>query len=245
MAHAFGISRDRLLLTGLDAAVPEGFPALLARRAAGTPVAYLTGMRGFWSIDLAVAPGVLIPRPDSETLIEAALDHFGRTGPRTILDLGTGSGALLLAALAEWPDATGTGIDASPAALAQAQANADRLGLAARATFRQGGWDGTGDAYDLILCNPPYIATGEILARDVFDHEPHAALFAGTDGLDDYRAIVPLLRHQIAPGGIAAIEIGCTQAAALCALLAGVGLAGRVRQDLAGQDRCVTVRIDD
>jgi len=241
MAHALDIDRDRLLLGALDAPAPAGFAGLLARRAAGEPVAYITGTRGFWSIDLAVAPGVLIPRPDSETLIEAALDHFGPVGPRSILDLGTGSGALLLAALAEWPDATGTGIDASPAALVQAQANADRLGLATRATFLHGDWHGTGTAHDLILCNPPYIATGERLARDVVDHEPHSALFAGADGLDDYRAIAPLLGAQIAPGGLAAIEIGSTQAIAVLALLATADLHGDVRRDLAGHDRCITV----
>ena len=241
MAHALGITRDRLLLTHTDAPTPDGFPALLTRRIAGEPVAYILGTRGFWSIELQVAPGVLIPRPDSETLIEAAHDHFGAAGPRTILDLGTGSGALLLAALAEWPDATGIGIDASPAALAQAQANADRLGLAARARILPGGWDGTGGRHDLILCNPPYIATGEPLARDVVDHEPHAALFAGPDGLDDYRRLAPLLGAQLAPGGIAAIEIGATQGPAVLALLAAAGLAGTVRPDLAGRDRCIVV----
>lgn len=242
MAHALGITRDQLLLTRLeDPETPAGFPPLLTRRLTGEPVAYILGQRGFWSIDLAVAPGVLIPRPDSETLIEAAIDHFGRAGPRTILDLGTGSGALLLAALAEWPHATGTGIDASPAALVQAQANADRLGLSARARILPGGWHGTGDAYDLILCNPPYIATDEMLARDVIAHEPHSALFAGPDGLDDYRALAPLLAAQIAAGGIAAIEIGATQGPAVLALLAAQGLVGTLRPDLAGRNRCIVI----
>ncbi len=245
MAHALGTTRDQLLLTLLDAReTPEIFPPLLARRLRGEPIAYITGTRGFWSIDLAVAPGVLIPRPDSETLIEAALDHFGPQGPRNILDLGTGSGALLFAALTEWPHATGTGIDASPVALAQAQANAVRLGLAPRARIVAGGWHGTGEAYDLILCNPPYIGTAEPLARDVIDHEPHTALFAGPDGLNDYRAIAPLLARQIAPGGMAAIEIGATQAAAVMALFAAQGLVGAVRRDLAGRDRCIVVAPD-
>ena len=241
MAHAFGITRDRLLLAHSDAPTPETFGPLLARRIAGEPIAYILGTRGFWSIELMVVPGVLIPRPDSETLIEAALAHFGAAGPRTILDLGTGSGALLLAALTEWPQATGIGIDASPAALVQAQANADRLGLSPRAHIVPGGWRGTGGRHDLILCNPPYIATGETLARDVVDHEPHGALFAGADGLDDYRALAPLLGAQLAPGGIAAIEIGATQGAAVLALLAAAGLDGTVRHDLAGRDRCIVV----
>ncbi|GGE87922.1 release factor glutamine methyltransferase [Sphingomonas prati] len=239
MAHALNTTRDQLLLTHLDAPTPDTFPPLLARRLTNEPIAYITGTRGFWSIDLTVAPGVLIPRPDSETLIEAALDHFGTLGPRTILDLGTGSGALLLAALTEWPTATGTGIDASPAALAQAQANADRLGLGHRARIMPGGWHGTGDAYDLVLCNPPYIGTAEPLEPDVIDHEPHAALFAGADGLDDYRALAPLLARQIAPGGMAAVEIGATQAPAVTALFQAHGLATTTRHDLAGRDRCI------
>ncbi|HEU0065734.1 MAG TPA: peptide chain release factor N(5)-glutamine methyltransferase [Sphingomonas sp.] len=241
MAHALGIPRDRLLLVHLDDPTPARFHALLDRRRAGEPIAYIVGTRDFWSIDLRVGPGVLIPRPDSETLIEVAVAHFGRRGPRTILDLGTGSGALLLAALAEWPDATGVGIDASPGSVAQAQANADRLGLAPRARIVAGDWSGTGDAYDLVLCNPPYIAIGEPLARDVRDHEPHRALFAGADGLADYRRIAPLLAAQIAPGGITAIEIGHDQAAAVTALLAAQGLAAAVRRDLAGHDRCLIV----
>ena len=242
LAHALGITREALLLGRGGDGVPEGFAALVARRAAGEPLAYITGTRDFWTITLRVAPGVLIPRPDSETLIEAAVGHFaGTAGPRRVLDLGTGSGALLLAALAEWPDATGVGIDASAAALAIAAANAERLGMAARAAIRPGGWAGTGEAFDLILCNPPYVATGEPLPRDVAAHEPHAALFAGSDGLDDYRAIAPVLRRQLAPGGVACIEIGATQGPAASALFAAEGLAVRIRPDLAGLDRCLVL----
>ncbi len=240
MAHALGASREALLLGGLDRPAPEGFAALLERRVDGEPLAYITGSRAFWTIDLAVAPGVLIPRPDSETLIEAAVDHFrGTAGPRRVLDLGTGSGALLLAALAEWRQASGVGIDRSSAALAIASANAEALGMGARAEMIEGGWAGTGEAFDLILCNPPYIGTDEPLPRDVIEHEPHSALFAGADGLDDYRAIAPLLPAQLAPGGVACIEIGATQGAAVSALIAAKGLAVRVRPDLAGRDRCV------
>lgn len=240
MAHALGVSREALLLGGLDRSAPEGFAALLERRVGGEPLAYITGTRAFWTIDLAVAPGVLIPRPDSETLIEAAVDHFrGTAGPKRVLDLGTGSGALLLAALAEWPEASGVGIDRSSAALAIASANAEALDMAGRARMIEGGWAGTGEAFDLILCNPPYIGTDEPLPRDVIEHEPHSALFAGADGLDDYRAIAPLLRAQLAPGGAACIEIGATQGAAVSALVAAEGLATRVRSDLAGRDRCI------
>lgn len=245
MAHALGVGRDRLLLGGLDGPVPDGFAGLIERRRRREPVAYIVGTRDFWTIELAVAPGVLIPRPDSETLIEAAVEHFrGTVGPRTILDLGTGSGALLLAALSEWPGATGVGIDASGQALEIASRNAERLGLADRARMLRGDWTGTGEAFDLVLCNPPYIADGERLAPDVALYEPGSALFAGLDGLDDYRRIAPLIGVQIAPGGIACIEIGSTQGRAAAELFVDAGLQVMVRQDLAGRDRCLVVRRD-
>jgi release factor glutamine methyltransferase len=242
MAQALGITREALLVGGLNRPAPSGFAALVDRRATGEPIAYITGTRAFWTIELAVNPAVLIPRPDSETLIEAAVDHFwGTPGPQRILDLGTGSGALLLAALAEWPGASGIGIDRSAAALAVAADNADRLGMADRAEMRAGGWGGTGEAFDLLLCNPPYIESGAPLPRDVAAHEPHGALFAGADGLDDYRTLAPLLAGQIAPGGVACIEIGANQAAAVTALLASCGLGATIRRDLAGHDRCIVV----
>ena len=272
MAHALGETREAMLLGGLDRHsppfVPSGveedradalpgsgaatspgtngaggaFDALVARRAAGEPLAYITGTRAFWTIELAVAPGVLIPRPDSETLIEAALAHFaGTPGPRRILDLGTGSGALLLAALSEWPLATGVGIDRAEPALAIARANAEALGLAGRAQIIGGGWQGTGERFDLILCNPPYIATADPLPRDVVEHEPHGALFAGSDGLDDYHALAPLLPAQLASGGVACIEIGATQGPAVSALLQVEDLVVQIRHDLAGRDRCIVV----
>ena len=140
MAHAFGMARERLLLHQLDGAVPASFEPLLRRREAGEPVAYIIGRRDFWTIELEVGPGALIPRPDSETLIEAAVEHFGSAGPGRILDLGTGPGTLLLAALTEWPAATGVGIDRSEVGLALALANARRLGLFDRAELRHGDW---------------------------------------------------------------------------------------------------------
>ncbi|WP_380873450.1 release factor glutamine methyltransferase [Sphingomonas sp. DBB INV C78] len=242
MAHALGISREAMLLGRLGDPVPAGFAGLIERRAAGEPVAYITGRRAFWTIELEVGPGALIPRPDSETLIEAAVEHFGKGGPKRILDLGTGPGTLLLAALAEWPEARGLGIDRSEQALAYARANAAALGLDGRAQFRLGDWavDLEGQ-FDLVLCNPPYVEIGAALARDVAEHEPHSALFAGEDGLDDYRRLAPMLARLIAPGGLGAVEIGHQQAVAVTGLFKDLGLRCSVRQDLGRRDRCVLI----
>lgn len=243
MAHALGVDRGSMLLAGLDCPVPAGFAGLVARRRRSEPIAYIVGVRDFWTITLAVGPGVLIPRPDSETLIDAAVDHFrGTAGPRTVIDLGTGSGALLLAALSEWPEARGVGIDASRTALATAAGNAARLGLAGRAGMLPGGWEGTGEMFDLVLCNPPYIADDAVLAPDVALYEPGSALFAGADGLDDYRRIAPVIGRQIAPGGVACIEIGSSQGQSAAALFAAAGLQVALRRDLAGRDRCLVLR---
>lgn len=242
MAHALGVERGALLLDPARFAVPNGFAALVERRLAHEPVAYIVGYRDFWTIRLAVGPGVLIPRPDSETLIEAAAVHFGAGGPQHILDLGTGPGTLLLAALAEWPQATGLGIDASDAALAYARSNGGALGFTDRAEFRSGDWTvGVEGAFDLILCNPPYIADTEALMPDVADYEPTGALFAGIEGLDDYRRIVPDLSRILAPGGIAVLEIGATQHMLVRQLAEAVGFAVACQQDLGGRDRALTL----
>lgn len=242
LAHALGMSRDRLLLTLDDVTAPPAFEALVARRAEQEPVAYLTGSRGFWTIDLAVGPGVLVPRADSETLIEAAVAHFaGSAGPRMILDLGTGPGTLLLAALDQWPGARGCGVDASGVALDYARRNAERLGMAGRVTWRHGGWDAVAGPYDLVLCNPPYVEADADLPREVAAFEPAEALFAGADGLDDYRALAPLLPGLIAPRGVACVEIGAAQAQAAGALFAAAGLGVSVCRDLAGRDRCLVL----
>ena len=242
MAHALGVSREAMLLSRLGDAVPVGFAALVERRAAHEPVAYITGTRGFWTIELHVGPGVLVPRADSETLVEVAVAHFaGTDGPRRVLDLGTGPGTLLLAALAEWPAARGMGVDASETALGYARGNAAALGMDGRVELCMGDWAGDVDGrFDLILCNPPYIGTGEELGAEVREHEPAEALFAGPDGLDDYRRIVPDLPRLLAPGGICAIEIGWTQGKAVSALVAEAGLTPAVRRDLGGRDRVVT-----
>ncbi len=241
MAHALGITREKLLLSHLDSDTPASFAPLVARRLAHEPIAYITGTRAFWTIDLLVGPGALVPRADSETLIEAAVEHFGDDlAPLRILDLGTGPGTLLLAALSQWPEAHGLGIDASEKALDYAEINADELGMDDRVSFRLGNWaEGLKGEFDLILANPPYIATDEDLPAEVREHEPAGALFAGPDGLDDYRIIAPQLPALLAPGGAAILEIGMSQAEAVSALLAAQGFAVTLRRDLAGHPRAL------
>jgi release factor glutamine methyltransferase len=239
LAHSLGVDRERLLLDP-PAEVPPRFEHLLERRLAGEPIAYIVGTRAFWTIELEVTPDVLIPRPDSETLIDAAVAHFeGTAGPRRILDLGTGSGALLLAALDQWPHATGIGIDRSEAALAVARRNAQAI-APGRADMILGDWaDGIAERFDLILCNPPYVAASAQLGPGVAEHEPHEALFAGGDGLEALRALAPQFPRLLEPGGLAAVEIGFDQAAPAAALLAGGGLRARLARDLAGRPRAI------
>ncbi|WP_066682719.1 peptide chain release factor N(5)-glutamine methyltransferase [Sphingomonas sp. CCH9-E2] len=245
MAHALGVSHQDLLLKHLGDPAPASFDALVERRLAHEPVAYITGSRGFWTVEIGVGPGVLVPRADSETLIEAAVAHFaGSAGPGRVLDLGMGPGTLLLAALAEWPGATGVGVDASDTALDYARRNAAALGIAERVDLRRGDWatDLHGQ-FDLILCNPPYIGVGEELGPEVRDHEPPAALFAGADGLDDYRRVIPDLPRLLAPGGIAVLEIGWTQGEAVSALMRGAGLDPVLHHDLGGRPRAVAAKM--
>ncbi|MBN8843826.1 MAG: peptide chain release factor N(5)-glutamine methyltransferase [Sphingomonadales bacterium] len=240
MAHALGVERPALLLDPSRYSAPAGFPALVERRAAHEPVAYILGYRDFWTIRLKISPGMLIPRPDSETLIEAAVDHFSGGGPERVLDLGTGPGTLLLAALAEWPDAQGLGIDESEKAVDWAETNAKDLGLDERARFRVGDWAvGIEGQFDLILCNPPYIAESEALMPDVAEYEPAGALFAGADGLDDYRRIIPDLPRLLAPDGAAILEIGHRQRISVSELAEAVGFQVACRQDLGGRDRAL------
>jgi release factor glutamine methyltransferase len=228
---------DRLSPNGLG----EEFSELVARRLAREPVAYITGTRGFWTVDLEVTSAVLIPRPDSETLIDAAVAHFGKGAPKRVLDLGTGSGALLLAALDQWPRASGIGVDASAAALEVAARNGERI-AGKRAEFRLGNWaEGVDEQFDLVLCNPPYVEDVAELGPGVREWEPHAALFAGADGLDDYRLLAKQIPSLMAPGGIACIELGAGQFADVAALFAGSGFGIGCRRDLAGHERCLTL----
>jgi len=249
MAHALGVSRGELLLRHLRAPAPAGFAALVARRLGHEPLAYITGDTEFYGLALAVSPAVLIPRADSETLIDAARAAFAARGraPARILDLGTGSGCLLLAALSVWP-AGGLGVERSGAARAVARANAAALGLAARAEIRAGDWtradwaEGLG-RFDLILANPPYVEDAAVLAADVRDHEPAEALFAGADGLDDYHRLIPTLPGLLAPGGVALVEIGHTQAEAVGAIAAAAGLAARLHHDLGSRARALELAL--
>lgn len=246
LAEALGIDRDRLLLDPPDRPIPKRFAEMVRRRSAGEPVAYITGRRAFWNIDLHVGPGVLVPRPDSEVLIVSAIEHFtGSAGPSRILDLGTGPGTLLLAALDQWPGATGLGIDSSRRALSYAAANARRLGLESRVRFQLGNWaQGVNERFDLILCNPPYVALGAELGPGVAEHEPAEALFAGADGLDAYRVLAPQLPPLLAAGGLAAVEIGFDQGEGACAILSREGLKCRLARDLAGRPRALLLTHD-
>lgn len=246
MAAALDIERDRLLLDPPEGAVPERFAEMLERRLAGEPVAYITGKRAFWNIELLVGPGVLIPRPDSEVLISTAIQHFsGGTGPRRILDLGTGPGTLLLAALDLWPEATGVGVDSSIAALDYGQVNAKRLGLASRSEFRLGDWaEGVEERFDLILCNPPYVAEDAELGPGVIEYEPHEALFAGGGGLDAIRALAPQLPGLMFGDGLAMVEIGADQGEEAMLLLRQDGLRAALKHDLAGRPRAIALTLN-
>lgn len=250
VAAALGLKPDALRLADDRPIAADGearIEALVARRIeAREPVSRILGRREFWSLDFRVTPDVLDPRPDSETLVEAALALVpNRSAPLRVLDLGTGSGCLLLAVLLERPSAAGLGIDASEAALAVARENAARLGFAERARFQRGDWGrGLAERFDLILCNPPYIAERErpALAPEVARHDPPEALFAGPDGLDAYRAILPDLPRLLADGGRALLEIGATQAGAVSELARRAGLdVLEIKRDLAKRERCIVL----
>ncbi|WP_191083446.1 peptide chain release factor N(5)-glutamine methyltransferase [Roseococcus microcysteis] len=244
LAHALDATPEALLRDP-HAEVPQEtaarFQAALTRRAAREPLAFITGRAGFWTLELEVAPHTLIPRADTETLVEAVLARG--VAPRRVLDLGTGTGALLLAVLSEFPAATGVGVDLKPEAAALAARNAARLGLSDRAAFLAGDWATALNArFDLVLSNPPYIVADEIpaLMPEVARHEPASALDGGADGLDAYRALATALPHLLSPGGVAVLELGQGQAEAVGALAqaAGLSVAG-LRADLSGIPRAI------
>lgn len=245
MAHALGISRSRMLVTMMREAPAPAFAGLVDRRAAREPVAHITGEQEFFGLPMRVTSDTLIPRGDSETLVQAALELA--PGARRVLDMGTGSGALLLALLHERPEASGVGIDASRGALAVACENAEALGLTARAQFHIASWldpDWSADLgqFHLVLCNPPYVEDDAALDPDVRKFEPASALFAGQEGLDDYRAIIPQLGKLLLPGGIAVFEIGSTQADSVAAIARESEFDTELRHDLGGRPRALILR---
>jgi release factor glutamine methyltransferase len=215
------------------------------RRARREPVSHILGRRGFWKIMLQVTPDVLTPRPDTETVVEYVLRDFPEAAPWSVLDLGVGSGAILLAILAERPAAKGLGVDVSEEALAVARENAANLGLAPRVALLRGDWtQGLAEAsFDLVVSNPPYIADAviETLEPEVRDHEPRLALSGGADGLAAYRILAPEILRVLKPGGRFAVEIGYDQREAVEALFRAAGAAEVATQrDLGDQDRVVT-----
>jgi release factor glutamine methyltransferase len=228
----------------LSAEQAAALEAFLSRRERREPVSQILGRKGFWKIMLSVTSDVLTPRPDTETLVERVLRDFPPGRAFNLLDLGVGSGAILLAILAERPAANGLGVDASEEALAVARENAANLGLAGCVALLRGDWTrGLGDSsFDLVVANPPYIPSGDIAALEpeVRDHEPRLALDGGEDGLDAYRLLAPEILRVLKPGGRFAVEIGFDQAGAVEALFTAAGASGvETIQDLALRDRVV------
>jgi release factor glutamine methyltransferase len=249
LAHVLGVDLAGLLRRRsgpVTAGEAERFDQLVKRRAARAPAAVLLGHREFWSLDFLVTSETLIPRPESELIIEAAVGLRPDRKVGRILDLGTGTGCLLLAALTEFPGAWGLGVDRSAAAAMVAQRNAQRLGLSDRGAIMVGGWtDAIAGRFDLLLCNPPYIQAADIadLMPEVALHEPHLALDGGADGLDPYRILFPDLHRILAPGGTALFEFGLGQAAALLDLAGQAALTIiAVPEDLAGHPRVMIMR---
>ena len=244
--HAGLIAAAPQLLSVADAERIEGFAR---RRLAGEPVARITGLREFWSLPFIVTPDVLVPRPETETVVETALALIGenRAASPRILDIATGSGAILLALLSELPNARGVGTDIDQPALGVARRNAAQLGLADRAEFVASNY-GTAinGRFDLVVSNPPYVATPQIatLDRDVRDHDPHLALDGGPDGLSAYRAIVADAVRLLAPGGCLVLEIGRGQESDVAQLLTKAELisVGEPRRDLAGIARVLAAQ---
>jgi release factor glutamine methyltransferase len=243
LAHVLGVSRDTTLTATPTPDQGAALAALVTRRAAHEPFAYIVGRKEFWSLDFNVGPGVLIPRSDTETLIEEALRLVAdKSAPLRLADLGCGSGALLVAALREFPNAKGIGFESSPEAFKFARENAATL-IGPRAEIRAADWHSADGGFDLIFSNPPYIPTADIesLAPEVCRHEPHAALDGGPDGLDAYRGLAELLPHILKPGGHAVLEIGIGQASAIELLFRKLEIL-RVAPDLAGIPRCLVLR---
>ena len=246
------LGRPRAWLLGhpeeriLDCEATDRYEAFVTRRALGEPVAYLLGEKEFWSLLLAVGPGVLIPRPETELLVERALAHLPAGRPCEVLDLATGSGAVALAIASERPPVRVVATDLEPAAVDTARLNAARLGLAARVEVRAGHWyePVTGLRFDLIVANPPYIAVGDPrIEPGVRRYEPVGALFAGDDGLDALREVVAGAPAHLVAGGWLAVEHGDAQGDAVRGLFEAAGFHSvRTHRDPAGRDRCTEGR---
>ena len=252
VGHVAGL--DRAQLTGrperiLSAAEGVALADLAGRRAAREPFAYLVGNQEFWSLNFKVTADTLIPRPESEAVIEAVLDRLAdRRASLRLLDLGTGSGCLLLALLSELPAAAGIGVDSSWPACAVARDNAEALGLAARAAFLSGDWvEAVVGRFDVIVANPPYVPTKDAgaLEPEIVDYEPAGAVFAGREGLDAYHVILPQLSRLLVVNGMAVIELGADQADSVRMIAEGSGLAvSGERPDLAGRRRCLCLTVE-
>ena len=246
LAEALRLPPERLLTSPertLDDLEAATFESLVARRASREPVSRILGRREFWGLSFRLSPETLDPRPDSETLVEAALGRLSARRPSRLLDLGTGSGCLLLALLSERPESWGLGVDLSPAALATARTNALDLGLSRRAAFAVMDWTAAVvGPFDAILCNPPYVEEGAGLAPEVAVYDPPGALYAGSDGLVAYRQLVPGLPALLAPEGWALLELGAGQAAAVSALGRAAGFSKiEIKADLSGTPRCLAL----
>lgn len=255
LCHATGRTHEALIAQGREALAADEAARLqgsVARRLAGEPVSRIKGSREFFGRDFVIGPDTLDPRPDTETLIETALDLLARDGlqdrPLKVLDLGTGSGCILLTLLAELPEAHGIGSDVSEGALQLAAENARRLNLEGRASFVAADWfAGVSGQFDLIVSNPPYIPAGEIpgLALEVAAYDPRAALDGGVDGLAAYRRIAGAAAAFLRPGGHLLVEIGATQAEAVIGFFGASGLiveGDGLRADLAGRPRCILAK---
>jgi release factor glutamine methyltransferase len=249
MKAALNIGDEELILQDARVLAPDeaaAFEAMIARRSADEPVAYITGIREFWSLPIAVEPGILVPRADSETLIAAVLERRDSEANLRILDLGCGSGALICALLSSMPAATGVGVDISESAVALTNRNLAALGLATRGRAVAGNWTaGLSGRFDIVISNPPYIAEGDrgTLQRDVVGFEDPRALFAGVDGLDAYRALSGLLADSVAEDGLIALELGAGQAVAVAALFRPFFPFGQFAAvpDLAGTPRALII----
>lgn len=248
LGHVLGITPAQVFARTDDdvaAANLKTYYSLLSARCEGTPLAHITGRREFWSLDFHVTPATLIPRPDTETVIDLVVSAFkGRPPPKTILDLGTGSGCILLALLSVFENADGVGLDTSKDACRIAAANARALGFEKRTRIVEGSWvDGIDGSFDLIVSNPPYIPSADIATLDVGvrAHEPISALDGGDDGLDAYRALIPAAIPVLNEDGILVVEVGIGQADDVSEIASAHGLtAGPRRNDLAGIERAVS-----